>query len=142
MEPSSSTCFEIQSDLAQLEQARKFVRNFCCCNVHWPVKEEDICQIQLAVHEAAVNIIKHAYQNQYGKRILIEAVCLRDRIMFRLNHWGLSFERVSVPPPVFDGAAEDGFGLYIIDYFMDDVQYNFDEDGKNNICIIKNRTAG
>ena len=142
MEPSFSMQFEMQSDLSQLEQAREFVRNFCRCNAHWPVREEEICQIQLAVHEAAANIIRHAYQNQCGKRIVIEGVCLVDRIMFRLNHWGLSFERASVPPPVFDGTTETGYGLYIMEYCTDSVQYNFDEKGTNIISITKNRTAG
>ena len=139
MEPSFSMQFEMQSDLSQLEQAREFVRNFCRCNIHWTVNEEEIFQIQLAVHEAAANIIRHAYQNQCGKRIVIEGAYLVDRIMFRLNHWGLSFERDSVPPPVLDGTAESGYGLYIMEYCTDSVQYNSDEKRTNIICITKKK---
>ena len=131
--------FEIQSDLSQLEQVREFVRNFCRFHVHWPIKEEEIYRIQLAVHEATANIIKHAYQSQCGKPIVIEGLCLVDRIMFRLNHWGLFFERASVASPEFDGTAENGYGLFIMEYCVDSVQYNFDEKGTNIICITKNR---
>jgi len=141
MKPSYSMRFEIQSDLSQLKHAREIICDFCRSHAHWPVREEEICQIQLAVHEAMVNIIRHAYENQCGKTILIEGACLMDRIMFRLHHWGLPFERASVPPPLFDGAAENGYGLYIMEYCTDSVQYNFDEKGTNIICITKKRKA-
>lgn len=142
MSPPYSRQFEIQSDLSQLGRAREFVRDFCLCNTHWPLTEQDIYSIQLAVHEATVNIIKHAYQNQYGKRIVIEGLCLADKIIFRLNHWGLSFEKASVPPPVLNGGEENGYGLYIMECCTDSIQYNFDEKGTNIICITKNRTTG
>lgn len=141
MGPPYSRQLEIQSDLSQVKQAREFVRNFCLCNPHWRVREEEIQSIELAVHEATVNIIKHAYQNQYGKRIVIEGLCLADKIIFRLNHWGLSFQMASVPPPVLNGREENGYGLYIMECCTDSIQYNFDEKGTNIICITKNRTT-
>ncbi len=142
MKPSFSLRFEIQSDLSQLAHAREVIRDFCCSNAQWPLTEAEICQIQLAFHEAAVNIIKHAYQNQCGKRMVIEGVCLADRIVFCLTHWGLPFDRNAVPLPVFDGKAENGYGLYIIDHCIDNVAYQCDKKGANSTCFIKKRPAG
>lgn len=130
---------EIPSSLAELSKARNFVREFCCRNAQGSLDEEDICQLELAVHEAASNIIRHAYENRMGQRILIEAYRSDDGFMFRLNHWGKSFERKSVPPPTLDGTCEGGFGLFIIDSFVDEVTYIQNDKGKNIVCLVKRK---
>ena len=128
---------EIPSSLTELSKARDFVREVCSVDAQWPLDEEDICQLELAVHEAIVNIIRHAYRDRIGQKILIEAHRRDDRLMFHLNHWGQSFNRKAVPPPVFDGTCENGFGLFIIDHCVDEVSYIQNDKGKHTICLVK-----
>ena len=130
---------EIRSHFNELSKARDFVREFCCRHAQASLDENDICQLELAVHEAAVNIIRHAYGNRIDQRIVIEALWLDDRLIFRLNYWGRSFDRDSVPPPVLDGTAEAGFGLHIIDCCVDEATYIQREKGKNTVCLIKQK---
>jgi len=130
---------EIPSSLAELSKARDFVREFCGRNARWSFGEEDICHLELAVHEAAANIIRHAYGNRIDQRIVIEALWFDDGLIFRLNYWGRSFDRDSVPPPVLDGTAEAGFGLYMIDCCVDEATYIQSEKGKNTVCLIKQK---
>ena len=130
---------EIKSHFDELPRIRDFVREFCCRNIQESFGEEDICQLELAVHEAAVNIIRHAYGNRIDQRIMIEAHWLDDKLIFRLKDWGQSFDRDSVPPPVLDGTAEEGFGLHIIDCCVDEVTYIQNEKGKNTVSLIKRK---
>lgn len=130
---------EIRSHLGELPKARGFVREFCCRNAQWSLGEEEICHLELAVHEAAVNIIRHAYGNQTDQQIVIEAHCFDDKLMFRLTNWGQSFDRNSLPPPVLDGTTEGGLGLHIIDCCVDEATYIQSEKGKNTVCLIKQK---
>lgn len=122
--------------MALLPAARRFVRNFCendtCRQLLW----EDLWQLELAVHEAATNIIRHAYGNRTDQPILIEIEVLEERIVVNLNHWGKPFkEPKSTPPPVHDGKG--GFGLYMIERCVDRVIYAVSPNGKNTISLFK-----
>lgn len=130
---------EIKSHFDELPRARGFVREFCCQNVQWSLREEDICHLELAVHEAAANIIRHAYGNRIDQQIVIEAYWLDDKLIFRLNYWGQSFDRNYVPPPVLDGTTATGFGLHMIDCCVDEATYIQSEKGKKTVCLIKQK---
>ena len=104
MMQETNLVLEIKSHLDELPRTRDFVREFCSRNVQRFFGEEDINQLELAVHEAAVNIIRHAYGNRIDQRIVIEAHWFDDKLMFRLNDWGQSFG------PRF--CASSGIGRY------------------------------
>ena len=130
---------EISSRLDELPKARDFVRKFCCRHAQASLDENDICQLELAVHEAATNIIRHAYGNRIDQRIVIEAHWLNDKLIFFLNDWGQSFDRSSVPPQVLDDTTETGLGLYMIDRCVDETTYTQSETGMNTVCLIKQK---
>ena len=134
-----SLVLEIKSHLDELPRTRDFVREFCCRNVQGSLGEEDIYQLEIAVHEAAVNIIRHAYGNRIDQRIVIEAHWFDDKLMFRVNDWGHSFDPDSVPPPVLDGTPETGLGLYMINRCVDEATYMKSETGMNTLCLIKQK---
>jgi len=122
---------EIKSDLNELARVREFTRNFCN---HAPAELLDrsrIDLIELAVNEAVVNIIEHAYRNAPDKPVRIEAQLSPDQLVFRLYDWGSSFDPAAVPPPAFDGSKDHGFGIYIIDQAVDEVEYTREENGRN-----------
>ncbi len=133
---SASKVFHLDttSDLAELAAIRAFIRETCA----WRNIEEDISsQLELALNEAAVNIMQHAYQGRSDGAISLDAVVSEDRIRFRLDHWGEPFLREEVAAPIFDGTSESGFGVYIIDSIMDAVEYVVDEAGKNTVYLEK-----
>jgi len=132
---------EIRSHFDELPKARGFVRQFCCQNVQWSLREEDICHLELAVHAAAANIIRHAYGNRIDQRIVIEAHWFDDKLIFRLNYWGRAFDRDSVPPQVLDDTTEKGFGLHMIDCCVDEATYIQSETGMNTVCLIKQKNT-
>jgi sigma-B regulation protein RsbU (phosphoserine phosphatase) len=129
---------EISSHLQELSRVRAFVREVCTGLAN-PPPEETIDQLELAMTEAASNVMRHAYGGRTDRLIQLVAEAFDDRIVLRLHHLGQSFDPAAVRPPVFDGSQEGGFGMYIISQSVDDVRYYRDERGRHCISMIKKR---
>jgi sigma-B regulation protein RsbU (phosphoserine phosphatase) len=128
---------EIGSDLMELGRARAFVRGFCRALPGAPLGEDRVAELELAVNEAASNVMKHAYHGRADQRIRIDIESRSDHILVRLHHLGDSFRPLSAPAPAFDGSQESGYGLYILSRSVDDVCYYLDERGENCIALVK-----
>ncbi|MBZ5607276.1 MAG: PAS domain S-box protein [Acidobacteriia bacterium] len=133
---------EITSDLKQLRLAREFVRAFCRDLPGPPLDEDSVSALELAVNEAASNIMKHAYHGRADQWIHLEAAAFPTHLAIRLHHFGDPFDPSTVPPPPLDGSRDSGFGAYIIARSVDEVRYYRDEHGRNCIALVKARTAG
>jgi PAS domain S-box-containing protein len=136
-EPLARSELEIRSDLTDLGRTRAFVREFCAGVPERPLDDETIAELELAVNEAASNIMKHAYHGRTDQRIQLDANAFSDHVAIRLHHLGDSFDPAAVSPPALDGSRESGFGLYIIARSVDDVRYSRDERGRNSITLVK-----
>jgi sigma-B regulation protein RsbU (phosphoserine phosphatase) len=132
---------EIRSDLKQLRQAREFVRAFCRNLPGPPLDEDSVAALELAVNEAASNIMKHAYHGREDQWIHLEAEAFPDRLAIQLHHFGDAFDPSTAPPPPLDGSRDSGFGAYIIARSVDEVRYYRDERGRNCIALVKARKA-
>ena len=132
---------EIRSDLKQLRQAREFVRAFCRDLPGPPLDEDSVAALELAVNEAASNIMKHAYHGREDQSIHLEAEAFPGRLAIRLHHFGDPFDPSTAPPPSLDGSRDSGFGAYIIARSVDEVRYYRDERGRNCIALVKTRKA-
>jgi PAS domain S-box-containing protein len=128
---------EIRSDPTDLSRVRAFVRDFGRMLPAGLLDEDEIAGLELAVNEAASNIMKHAYHGRADQRIELDAETFPDRVSIRLYHLGDSFDPTSVSPPALDGSRESGFGTYLIAKSVDEVRYSRDERGKNCVALIK-----
>jgi len=131
---------EIRSDLKELGRAREFVRTFCR-HLPSPVNEDSVGALELAVNEAASNIMKHAYQGRTDQWIEIEAEAFESHVSVRLHHLGDPFDPSATSQPVFDGSQESGFGIYLITQSVDEVRYYRDERGRNCVALLKVYTS-
>ena len=71
--PLARAEIEIRSDLKELRRAREFVRTFCRDLPGPPLDEDSVAALELAVNEAASNIMKHAYHGRADQWIHLEA---------------------------------------------------------------------
>lgn len=126
----------IQSDLGQLHEVREFVRAFCDRLPVPLLREESVGALELALNEAASNIMKHAYRGQSDRAIHIEAEAFPGRIAIRLHHCGRSFAPKSLSPSI-DTPRESGLGLYMLSRCVDEIQYFQDRQGGNCISLTK-----
>jgi anti-sigma regulatory factor (Ser/Thr protein kinase) len=127
------------SDLEQLAEIRGFVRDQC--GKIWPAESaaEALAKLELAVSEAATNIMLHSYERQPGRPIDVTVEGNEGQITISMYHQGGAFDPEQVSPPSFDGSRQTGFGVYLIRESVDDVAYLQDDDGKCGIRMVKRR---
>ncbi len=128
---------EIHSDLHQLCTVREFVRAFCARLPAGMLMNADTDALELAVNEAASNIMKHAYHGRKGQRIGLEARAFESRVVMLLHHYGDPFEPGSVPLLELNGSRESGLGLPMLHRCVDDVRYYRDDRGRNSVALTK-----
>jgi PAS domain S-box-containing protein len=132
---------EIRSDFKELSRVREFVRDFCRNSPGPPLNEDGVGALELAVNEAASNIMKHAYRGRADQWIDVEAEVFPSQFSIRLHHLGDPFDPSAVSPPALDGSQESGFGTYLITHSVDEVRYYRDERGRNCIALVKVRAS-
>lgn len=138
---------EMSSDANELERARDFVTAFCRDKCLKPggdckaVDEDDQDLIALAVNEAAANVIEHAYRGRADALLQIEAEAFDHQVRIRLWDTGEPFvPRDSIPPPIFDGSKDSGFGVFLMEQCFDRVEHSRDDMGRNCLSLVKHFT--
>lgn len=89
------------------------------------LSEKACCDIELAVEEAASNVVKHAYPPDQVGEIVIRAEASEDMLFLIITDWGTPFDPSNLKPfdlnaPI-EARANGGMGLYFIEKLMDSV---------------------
>lgn len=130
---------EITSELARLQEIRTFVRSMCFEDNDLILDQDRISMLELAVTEAASNIMIHAYDRRSDRWIRVEGELNDECMIIRLVHSGIPFNPVDIKPPIFDGTKAGGFGVYLIDRCVDDRYYVSSGRGMNAVTLIQKR---
>jgi serine/threonine-protein kinase RsbW len=139
--PPSEKNFQIrvESRASNLYQLCDFVTVHA---VQAGISEKEIGKIKIAVYEACLNVIEHAYHSRPDEWIDLEVSHAPDKFTIAITDHGLSFE---MKPPtaydvqeVMDKRRSGGFGLHIIRRSMDNVEYHPDLVNGNRLLMIKN----
>ena len=81
--------------------------------------------IQLGLHEALINAVKHGNLNDQSKKLRVRRVITDNWIIWQIKDEGkgtpISFRRCSLPEKL---EAESGRGIYIIHQCFDDVRWS------------------
>ncbi|MBP1467085.1 anti-sigma factor antagonist [Candidatus Chloroploca sp. M-50] len=103
-------------------------------------------QVQLAVDEAATNVIQHAYDRDEPGDLTLTWQCEHNQFVLELRDYGRQFDPQNVPPPDISSPLEErqvgGLGLYLITRLMDEVRFDFNPQGGNVLTMIKYITPG
>ena len=96
---------------------------------------EAIEDLKIAISEATTNVVSHAYENEYSGELNIGFAVHSDRLEVMVSDQGTGFDlqevRERIGPvrkreevqPVSE-LREGGFGLFLINTLMDEVQIN------------------
>lgn len=96
------------------------------------LSEEAINCMVLAVCEASMNIIQHAYCNTEPGDIIVEVERVDGNLLFRLSDFALHHTRVEeMKPRPLDQIRPGGLGCHIINEIMDEVKL---VDCSNQAC--------
>jgi len=127
----------IAADANNQAEIRHFVRETAAA---WGAGADTVCSLELAVDEAACNIITHGYGGQPG---LIEVQVERDgkELLIRLRDWAPPFDPTRVPDPDLTLPVEErppgGMGIYFIRQSVDQMLYRAMPDGGNELTLVK-----
>jgi serine/threonine-protein kinase RsbW len=124
--------------LESLQDFRQFIKEHCA-NIPG-VNDGILYDIQLAVDEACTNIITHGYQDLNPGSIILDLVLDLDKVTVSLTDFGHSFESGNAPSPDIHAPLEErelgGYGLFLIQQTMDEMDYQVTEDG-NKMILTK-----
>jgi serine/threonine-protein kinase RsbW len=104
--------------------------------------ERTAWQVQLAVDEAATNIIQHSYDSTGNGTIELTWWRDGDFYVISLRDFGRPFDPSEVPAPDVTSPLEDrqagGLGLFLMSRLMDDVSFSFSEQ-EGNLLVMRKR---
>ncbi len=132
--------FRVPSSLASIRRIGRQVKRFVR---YANLDEEAAFQCQLAVDEAAANIIRHSYANHPGGEIEVFLQAVSGEFMIRLTDFGVPYDpeliKVRQKDLLLEAARPGGWGLYFMRTMMDEVIYTPSPHG-NSLVMIKRRT--
>ena len=100
-------------------------------------------QISIAVAEAVTNVMEHAYAGEGGHTLDVEFRILPEGIEIHVIHAGKPMDpRAAEAAARGAGRKKGGFGVIIMRRVMDQVDYSFTADHRNDCCMVKRRPAG
>jgi serine/threonine-protein kinase RsbW len=101
--------------------------------------EHTVWEVQLAVDEAATNIIQHSYAEQQGE-IQLTTEVRDDELEIRIVDHGRRFNPDDIPEPDLTSPLEErrtgGLGLYLMRKLMDQVKFCLN-NGENILVMTK-----
>ena len=103
--------------------------------------EAEVYAVQLAVDEAATNIIEHGYGQECPNRIDVTCEILENGLKVLIYDDAESFDPATVPEPEINVSLEDikprGLGIFFMRKMMDEVKYEASSDNGNRLTMIK-----
>ena len=108
--------------------------------------EDALFDIDLAVEEASINIVRHAYGPDRAGAILVSVEAVEDAVCVTLTDWGVPLNAGDLVPFDVDAPAEariqGGMGLHLIHGLMDDVTRKVSSVlGEPNTLVLCKRVA-
>ena len=129
---------KISSATENLEIIRKFIIQIANKG---GFDEETSDQIALAVDEACTNVIKHAHNYDPRRMIDISASLDGEKIQISVCDKGKGFDvnKLSTPDlsKYIHESRKGGLGIHLMKSLMDDVEYDFHSDIKNQVVLTK-----
>ncbi len=104
--------------------------------------DRDIFAIQMAVDEAATNVILHGYDEDKGS-LLVTCWQRADDFVVEIRDRGQPFDPSTVPEPdlysPLEERREGGLGIYLMRRMMDHVDFRREGD-ENIVLMVRRRT--
>ncbi len=129
--------FEVDSRLESVAAAREWLAEKARKAGYDSGTTDDL---KLAITEATTNIIRHAYGNTPGNRILFSLFVGNEKLELIIRDFGKTFDRETYQPPDLSTPQEGGYGIFLIENLMDEMRYEPSEKG-GTLTLVKYRTS-
>ncbi len=125
---------KFSSDSIELKAIRDWLHNILQ-QQHY--SENTINDAILAINEACMNIIQHAYYGQTDGKIIIEVFQDADFLTFHLTDFAPPVDISTCHPRDLDELRPGGLGLHIIRSIMDEMQSLKPPNNAGNLLELK-----
>ncbi len=124
----------IKNEIEELTKLPEFVDTVC---EEAGVDMALIASLNLALEEAATNVVLYAYEGKEGM-VVIDAFYTSEYLKFVINDNGIPFDPTQKEDADTTLSAEErpigGLGIFLVRQIMDDVIY--ERKGENNILTL------
>jgi serine/threonine-protein kinase RsbW len=129
---------KIPSQTDNLEIIRDFIYKIAEKN---GLSDEIAGSIELAVDEACTNVIKHAYSFNEKENVRITVNISSKKITISIVDKGSGFNPETFKINNIDSRINErkssGYGIYLMQKLMDEVDFDIHPDQKNEVRLIK-----
>lgn len=99
---------------------------------------EPLCdQLVIAVNEACMNVIQHAYRGPCSDEIALEILNNGAQLIFRLEDHAEPIDLGCVRPRALDDLRPGGLGVHFIREIMDECEMGHLEQGRGNYLEMR-----
>jgi anti-sigma regulatory factor (Ser/Thr protein kinase) len=155
--PPAALRLRVTSDPAELAEVRRAIEAYAEAA---GFGAEAVAEVGLVVNEAMANVIRHAYQNQPGQPIEVEAEPVPATseisasgngtagnygdgrpgdLRIRLRDWGVGVDPETAPKRGYIPGEPGGLGLVCLKQMMDRVEFARQPDGGMLLTMLKRR---
>jgi len=128
--------YEFTAEPAELQLMRQQVRQVL---IGKNCKKACVDRLILAVNEAAMNIIQHAYNFDSSGNIWIEIMHKDNELQFKLTDFACAIDRSCVKSRDLNDIRPGGLGVHFINEIMDDVKFLDECENAGNILIMRKK---
>jgi len=122
----------------KLQPLRQFVRELAsqqgCC-------DENLDCMVMAINEACMNVIQHAYGGREDGEIIVEFWKDDGELLIRIYDFAEKVELQSIKSRDLNEVRPGGLGVHIIHQVMDSVEYKNQTDAVGNVLEMRKQLS-
>lgn len=100
---------------------------------------ENIDCMVMAINEACMNVIQHAYGEQEDGEVVLEFWMDGDDLVIRIHDFAATVDKKKIKSRDLDDIRPGGLGVHLIHKMMDSVDYLDGLDGAGNTLQMRKR---
>ena len=98
-------------------------------------------ELVIAINEACMNIMQHAYKGDCSGEIILEILNNGDELEVHIKDFAAPVDPASIKPRQLDELRPGGLGTYFIHEIMDDCIYGNLDEREGNFLLMKKKIS-
>ena len=115
-------------------RVRQAAESSGCC-------EKVTAELVIAVNEACMNIMQHAYKGDSSGEIILEILNNGEELEFHLKDLAAPVDTSNIKPRDLEELRPGGLGTHFIQEIMDDCVYGHLDGGRGNYLLMKKKIS-
>ena len=117
-----------------LKPLRSLVREL---SIRQGCSEDNLDSIVMAINEACMNVIQHAYGQSGDGEIIIDFLIDKNQLIIRIYDFADTVDHSTIRSRSLEDVRPGGIGVHIIKQVMDYVEYTVGLDGLGNLLELR-----